>query len=158
MSSVEYVSQETLCCPVCDFDYNHFDLVKFIPDSDRGSGIPVVLRSARGTGKTNLTVESKSFPTFGRGGQVSVRFHCEGGHRWGITFSFHKGNMTKRVWVRETADSAEFVAMLREKLRGQPPSGLGKPRSFGREESDVHRQARSFAKRVEEEDLPSIDD
>ena len=58
-----------LCCPICGFEYVHFEKPDFID------------------GKDNHEAGWN-----GRGNKISILFWCESGHAFRLCFGFHKGN------------------------------------------------------------------
>jgi hypothetical protein len=58
-----------LCCPVCGFEYLHFEAAEIIKGNDNGNA---------------------NWP--GRGDKIKILFWCENQHAFNICFGFHKGN------------------------------------------------------------------
>ena len=69
-----------LTCPVCKFDYNHILRVEV----DQGGELVEVAPDGVGFGRRQPARAV-------RGSIVSIEFLCEQGHKWAISFRFHKG-------------------------------------------------------------------
>lgn len=64
---------EQLTCPICNFNYVHFNEPKFIDGKD----------------------DYKAWQ--GRGQAIRIDFWCESGHKWTLRIGFHKGQSYLKI-------------------------------------------------------------
>jgi len=75
-----------IVCPVCGFDYNHFDS----PEEDDGE-------------------DGYQADWEGRGDLIKIPFWCECGSRWELCLGFHKGNTHSFARIIESCEEKGFL-------------------------------------------------
>ena len=86
-------------CPFCDSECVHIESVKI----NRGGEITKV---------THKGTEMEVGEAECRGAKVYLTLWCEGGHRWDLTYHFHKGSL-----IEETNEINELFPNVHELWR-----------------------------------------
>lgn len=115
---------EPLVCPACGFDHVHPVRVEVIsPGAEKGK---VTVDNA------GIRIDP-NYPPVGRGVGITLDFVCEDGHRFTITYAFHKGQTLRRVIVSSSGPPNPRVRHASRTLGFTPaPDGETAPETIWR--------------------------